>query len=375
MAGALLDSKLIEERKGRFAFTVAGKSHEAEIRRLLRENPTRGRISLSFERERDYFADADVPGEEKRTIIAHANGSIACMGSCTVRQRFVNGRTRRVGYLGGLRLDSALSGRFDIVRGGYAFFREIESTAPAEFYFTSIAADNERARQFLERGLPGMPLYEYLGEFVSVVIGAARKATPRLGVTPCAGIGGESVSRVNAHNQLYQLSPSWSVEELKRIETLGLGGAVTIGSEGCILASAALWDQRGYKQTVVRGYNPALAIARPALNFAAGVLGQPRLPAAGTILPNAFISQLTADPENSPALIELLKVLRHMASQRGMEFLTLGFASNDPRLAAVRSNFGRREYLTRLYLVRWPEFGGSASELDNRLLAPEVALM
>jgi hypothetical protein len=374
MARALLDSKLSEERKGRFAFKVAGKSQEAEIRRLLRENPTRGRISLSLEREPDYFADADVPGEEKQTIIAHANGSIACMGSCTVRQRFVNGRSRRVGYLGGLRLDSAFAGRFDIVRRGYAFFREIESVTPADFYFTSIAADNERARRFLERGVPGMPLYEHLGEFVSVVIHTARAVTSRLPVPSCVRIDKESVSRLNAHNRLCQLSPCWSVDELMRLEQLGLKGAVTIESEDA-RAGAALWDQRGYKQTVIRGYSPALAIARPAANLVARVLGQPRLPAADTILANAFISQLTVDPESSPTLIELIKVLRHMASQRGIEFLTLGFASDDPRLATVRSNFSPREYLTRLYLVRWSELGGSASELDNRLLAPEVALM
>ena len=375
MAGALPDSKLIEIPKGQIEFALAGTADEAQIRRLLRENPTRGRISLSLEREPDYFLDAHVPGEDKQTIIAQENGRVACVGSCTIRQRFLNGRSRRVGYLGGLRLDSAFAGRFDVVRRGYDFFREIESADPADFYFTSIAADNERARRFLERGLPGMPRYEFLGEFVTVVIRTTRQSICRLPSQSSVCVQKECVSRINEHNRIYQLGPTWSVDELNHLETLGLEASVTLNAQSSMVASAALWDPRNYRQTVIHGYSPPLAFIRPAANIAAWILGQPRLPAPNTILANAFITQLVVDPANSPALIELINVLRKTASQRGIEFITLGFAGDDPRLVAVRSNFRRREYLTRLYLVRWPEFGGSASELDGRLLAPEVALL
>jgi len=277
--------------------------------------------------------------------------------------------------LGGLRLDSKLAGRFDIVRRGYEFFKEIESADPADFYFTSIAADNERARKFLERGLRAMPLYEFLGEFVTVVLRTKLSGISRLPLQSSLRVSEEYVTSVNEHNRACQLSPSWSVEELKRRETLGLEGPLTLTTEGRILASAALWDQRDYKQTVIRGYSPPLAFVRPAVNVAAWILGQPGLPALNTILPNAFITQLVAAPGNSQHLTQLIELLRRTAGHRGIEFLTLGFADDDPRLAVVRSNFRRREYLTRLYLVRWPEFGGAASELDNRLLAPETALL
>ena len=375
MAGTLSDSKLTADAQALSGFALAGKADEAEIRRLLRENPTRGRISISLEREPDYFSDAGVPGETKQTIIARENGRLACMGSCTVRQCFVNGLPRRVGYLGGLRLDSTFAGRFDIVRRGFDFFKEVESVDPADFYFTSIAADNERGRKFLERGLRGMPLYEFLGGFVTVVIRTTRKSEswPRLQCS--ARVSEEWVSRLNENNRLYQFTPTWSFGELKHLEGLGLEGSLTIESQGGTLAGAALWDQRNYRQTVIRGYNPALALSRPPANIAAWILHQPRLPAPNTILANAFASQLVIDPGDPAALTELIKVLSRHASQRGIEFLTLGFASDDPRLAVLRSNFRRREYLTRLYLVRWPELGGSASELDNRVLAPEVALL
>jgi hypothetical protein len=366
---------LIGQPKPRPEFALAGKADESEIRRLLHENPMRGRISLSLEREPDYFSDAQVPGEAKQTILAHENGCLACMGTCTVRERFVNGRPMRVGYLGGLRLDSAFQGRFDIVRRGYAFFKEVQSSNPADFYFTSIAAGNERARGFLERGLPGMPKYEFMGEFISVVIRTARASVPRSSLQSHARVSVQSVLRINEHNVHYQLSPSWSVDEVEHLYTLGLEGTVALGARDHIHASAALWDQRNYKQTVIRGYSPALAFIRPAANIAAWIFGQPSLPRPDTILASAFITQLVAEPGNSAPLTELIDLLRRTVARREIEFLTIGFASNDPRLEVVRSKFRHREYQTRLYLVRWPEFGGPASELDDRVLAPEVALL
>src|SRR5437016_827244 len=154
MARAVLEREL-NATNGRCAqFAVATEADDAEIRRLLRENPMPGRISLSLEREPCYFAGARLPGEAKQTIIAREEGRIVCVGNCVIRERFVNGEPRRVGYLGGLRLDAQYAGRFDIVRRGYEFFHQLQAGAPADFYFTSIAADNERARTFLERGLP-----------------------------------------------------------------------------------------------------------------------------------------------------------------------------------------------------------------------------
>src|SRR5579871_2587242 len=103
MAGALPERKLTARPNCCVEFAVATQADDPEIRRLLRENPIPGRISLSLEREQDYFADARVPGEIRQTVIARENRRIVCVGSCAVRQRFINGEPRCVGYLGGLR--------------------------------------------------------------------------------------------------------------------------------------------------------------------------------------------------------------------------------------------------------------------------------
>lgn len=385
MAGAILERELSPASAAQVRFDLAEERDDAEVRRLLRENPMRGQISLSLEREPNYFADSGIPGEEKRTIIARDTGRVAAVGTCTTRERFVNGKPARVGYLGGLRLDATYEGRFDILRRGYEFFRELQTSEPADFYFTSIAADNLRARSFLERGIRGMPTYEFVGEFVTLLIPTRRSARGPTSsdsnpeIRP--GFNGQSPDRfiqfLNEANAAFQFSPCWTAEEMSTLETLGLSKSdfCLHFKEGEIAGCGALWDQRAFKQTVVRGYARPLAFARPMLNAASPVTGQPRLPALGAVLSNAFVSHLAAGKGHEHQMSRLIADLAAMARKCGIELLTLGFAANDFRLETVCRQFRCRKYRSRIYVVRWPRIGGSARELDGRLINPEAALL
>jgi hypothetical protein len=371
---------------------------DGDLRRLLRDNPMPGRISLSLEREPDFFADAQLPGETKQTIVAREGHQVICAGSCVIRRRFVNGVAQRVGYLGGLRLDQRSAGRFDVLRRGYEFFRELQTDDPGAFYFTSIAADNERARRFLERGLPGMPRYELLGEFVTVSLPvgtsrcdvSARTAggtdVDCVPITPhvaprVRGADGAAhrpyLQLLNECNGRFQLAPSWTIEELAALEPIGLGKQDfhVVLKNGKIIGLAALWDQRVFKQTVIRGYAPWLEIARQTLNVLSRFTDEPRLPAIGETVAHGFVSHLAVAPDDAESFLTLVRNLRQLAAQRGIELLTAGFDANDPRLVTLRKHFRAREYRSRLYVVRWPDIGGAAAELNAGLLAPEVALL
>ena len=249
------------------------------------------------------------------------------------------------------------TGRFDILRRGYEFFRELQTDNPADFYFTSIAADNAPARKFLERGLPGMPAYEFIGEFVTALLPVKHRVPIRAGLETDNLDFNELLECLDKHGRDYQFAARWSARELSALQSLNLkaDNFRVMRDGGRILACAALWDQRTFKQTVIRGYAPWLATARPAVNFAAGIIGTPRLPAVGSTLAHAFVSHLAVAPEKMDALIELVTKFGALAAERGIEFLTLGFAANDPRLAMIRRKFRCREYRSRIYVVRWPE--------------------
>ncbi|MDB5292936.1 MAG: hypothetical protein JWL69_4177, partial [Phycisphaerales bacterium] len=82
---------------GGIRFTIASAAHDAGIRRLLRDNPMRGQISVSMERESSYFGAARIEGPAHRTIVALDEGRVICAGGVSVRERFINGRPMAVG--------------------------------------------------------------------------------------------------------------------------------------------------------------------------------------------------------------------------------------------------------------------------------------
>ena len=106
--GELTRSVAARRRRGdAVRFELATPADDAEIRRLLRENPMPGRIGISLERE----PDASLAAPSRATCTTRSSRAttpadrLIAMGSVSVRERYVNGEPTRVGYLGQLRLD------------------------------------------------------------------------------------------------------------------------------------------------------------------------------------------------------------------------------------------------------------------------------
>ncbi|HWB61823.1 MAG TPA: hypothetical protein VG733_20240, partial [Chthoniobacteraceae bacterium] len=372
MAGTIIESQLsvtTGRESVRFA-TASGRDDEA-IRRLLRENPLRGAVSLTFEREPGYFLGAQIADADDETILAHENGRLVCMGRSVVRECHVNGEPRRTGYLSDLRLDASARGRFDILRRGYRFFRELHRGNPPDICFTSVTSDNVRSLRFLERGLPGMPVYEPLAGITTLAIPVPRdeRKLARLEERALAHLKSWGLSVIpatekhigplaeclDAHASRHNLAAAWTADKIRLLHAHGLApGDFQLLMEGVQIAGcAALWDQRGFKQTVIRGYRGAIAWSRPWLNLLADCSGMPRLPRPGSALAHGFLSPLAIPNGRGHLVPHVIESMLPFAARRGLDFLTLGFAADDARLPLLRSRFRCREYSNRLFRVRW----------------------
>lgn len=393
MAGAVIERQLIAPPANHVRFAVANRQDDRAIRQLLRENPMNGGIALTFEREPDYFRSLHAADIADQTIVAFEGERLICMGRCSVRRGYVNGEPYRLGYLADLRLAASARSRFDILRRGYRFFHEQQQPDPADFYFTSIAVDNDRSIRFLERGLPGMPRYEVASDFVTVLIpvphgerairqiaSQAKERAKSHGLKSiCASKEhiGELVSCLNFHAARYQFASHWQEDELHSLEDLGLIAAnfQLVLSGDKVIACAALWDQRQFKQTVIRGYSAKVSLARPWINLAGRLFGMPRLPPVNSPLAFAFISPFAVQSDDTQALLVIVESSLAVAAKCSLEYIVIGFASDDPRLAVVRDHFRCREFRTRLYCVHWPDAPAGIRAFDGRLFLPDIALL
>lgn len=361
-------------------FAVAGQEHDSGIRRLLRENPMRGEIALSLEREPDYFKGQGIAGAEEKTIVALEKGRVVCVGNCAVRDRFVNRTVARIGYLGALRLDRSVEGRFDILRRGYQFFSELEWNRPPELYFTSITADNVRARKFLEAQVRGMPEYKLLGNYVTAVWQVARAKGPvrNLGVEVRSARSEDIpivVEFLKMHGQGRHFSTVWQTQSFAALQEWGLSlhNVFLAFDRGQLAGVAGTWDQSAFKQTVIRGYSGLMQLTRPAFNVLARLRGSPALPPIGEMLRENYVFPLAALPGNEQSLLPLIQRCIQAARESDCRYLVAGCGEGDPVLDMLRGEFRCREYASRIYSVHWP--GSGRHDLDRGLISPEVCFL
>jgi len=377
MAGTVAHRELKPAKGVRFA--VAEPANDAAIRRLLRSNPMEGSISVTFEREPAYARGTNIAGGRDRTIVAYAGDQLVCMGRCTRRTSWVAGQEATVGYLAELRLDARARSRFDILLKGYRYFHRIESDEPAEAYFTSIGADNERALRLLERGGLGLPTYQFLADFETLLI-AVPMGRPRVHcelTSPSAEHVPAMLDLLNTHGRRYQLSPVWSAETLQSLGKHGLplDRFRLLIIDGEVVASGALWDQRAFRQTVVQGYAGPLSFFRPMINLTARPLGMPCLPKPGTVLSAAFLSPLVFAEGATSLLSDFVEGFFPLAASAGLDFLTVGLPGGLTAARELRRRFHTRTWGSRLYQVEWPDNPMRDLRENAAAFFPDVALL
>lgn len=378
MAGAALAGEL-SATGSRTEFAVATPAEEAELRAFLRRAPTPGVVSLRFEREPHYFIGEGLAGARDTTIVARREERLVCVGRCSRRVVYIGGARREAGYLSELRLAPGIRGGLGVLREGYAFFARHEALrpeGPADFYFTSVAETNVRARAVLESGRLGLPRYEPCAALCTVAWPPRRRGGRAWRAEP---VGGEDLVRFwDEQARRHALTTPWARGSWATLGGHGLGEAdfCVVRREGRIVAAGAVWDQGAWRQTVVAGYAGWLRWGRGLINVMSRVAGRAGLPAAGERLRQACVHPLAvAEHASEKELEELLARLEQRAAERGVEWLVASVAAEDGLRARLRARGGAREYATRLHTVRLSGLTDGWRGLDGQRVRPEAGFL
>ena len=370
--------------KARLRYEIATASSEPEVRRLLRENPVSGNIEVSLEREPNAFHAAAVTGDEYQLVLAYVNDEVEPigLGARFELDAFINGKVQRIGYLSELRATGGFKFRRSLLLQAYRAMRQYHEAGNAAFYLTTIIADNTAARRLLEAGLSDMPTYSPIEMMATIIIpvrsGARVRGLNRRVTTATAKDLPAIAGKLNHSGQSYQFHPFWSENTLRspdRCRGLNAGDFLVCHDEGRFRGCLALWDQRSFKQTVIRGYASRLAYLRPAYNLVAPLFRRPRLPAPGASLESGFLSHLAVEAEDEATAVSLIRQACRHGSQRGLEYVMIGVAERNPICAAIRRHFPCHSYLSMLYGVYWEDGKNEFETLDNRIPHAELAIL
>ncbi len=365
---------------------LAEPEDDEELRRILRESPMAGDISLSFEREPDYFIGAQVVAPENQIIVAKDLESmkIVGMGSRSLRPLYVNGEVQTIGYLSQARIDP----NYRAMRKGlvtvFKYLHALQWDGTSPYHYTSIFEDNLPARRLFTRGLPGLPkLFEYARMHTLAIYSRKKKRKIKMNESVQITHGSERYRHaildcLHKNHARYHLSPCWREDLIfNRVNTPGLSPEdffIALKGEQ-VIGCLALWDQGKFKQTVVRGYSKRVGYFRRILNIVSGVVGLPVLPPVNSKVKHAYACLLAVDHDSLEVYQALLRNLYNHAVEGGYSYFMLGLCDDHPFLAYTASKYAHIDYRSLIYLVTWDLDSDPRALLDDRLPAPEIAIL
>lgn len=343
---------------------LATPDDDALLRSILRSNGMPTWVEMAIEREPSFFAAKDLYGREW-AVIAEDNDEVIGMYTASVLPVHLNGRSEQVGYLGGLRVNPAHRRRIRYLREGYA---SIEPLAPMSgtvaWWFTVVAAENHAARRLLEAGVRGLPAYYLQGDYVTYALPTARGR--RLGLWRPADEA-DLDRMVELHNlqaAVFHYSPMLDRALVGRI---GRDRFYIHEQGGAMLAVAALWDQRAFKQIVARRYRAPISAFVPCYNLYAKLSRRIPLPRTGRALDQTFIAFLAIAEGALPMAASLLQdLLSHCQTPAASIGLHGGHA-----MGKVLERFKPIRYPAKVYAVSFDE----KPIVDSRPAQPEAALL
>lgn len=350
-----------------WSLSIAGPEDSEGIQKVFDDSDFKGGISVKFSRAPDPYRSFQNDGEHIVLPVVKdtATKEILGVGGCVIRQEHVNGHSQNTGYLTGLKIMRSHQKKINCIIPAYRLLAE-QTAGYNPFYYTTILESNETAIKLLEKRRKNMPPYIYIGKYAVFCLGTGGK-TKNKGYVFTQGHTEPLSAFYKEHLPQYNLSPKgeW-LYGLKSSDFYCLQSP-----DGEILAACALWNQQGYKQYVISGYN---GVYKALSHIPLGMLGYPTMPKAGTSANYASIAVL-AVKENNPAVARLfLKLVLQEAA--AYDFVMLGLFENHPLIVMVQ-NFRHVKYQSRLYAVDYSEgktlplSGG----LDDRPIMLEVGLL
>ncbi|HLA06596.1 MAG TPA: hypothetical protein VJ022_04070 [Anaerolineales bacterium] len=364
-------------------YELAQPSDEEELRRILRESPFAGSISISLEREPNYFLASAIEGAFHQTLAVRESntGEIIGMGDRSVRPRWVNGRVQDVGYFSGLRgrekyRQGLAAARF--LSKGFEGEHEQHKDGRAKFYLLSIIADNDTARRILASNLPHYPrLHPYRRMFTYAIRPTRLKKESNIKIKRGSlDLIPAILDCLARYGTRTQFAPHWTTDTLLSALTpaLSISDFFLALSGDRVIGCLALWDQQSFKQSVIRGYAGTIARFRKLINLLSPLGGWPVLPEVGARLNHCFACFLAVDNDDPEIFSALLRALHNETVRRKYDYFMLGLAEGNP-FHSIAKSYRPITYESQIYLVAWEDGYDSVAQIDSRPPALEIALL
>ena len=368
-----------------FTFELAAPADDAALRHLLATNAMPGRLTVTFEREPNYFLGCSTMGRCYQVIVGrpHASEEIAAVICRASTPRFINGAEREIGYIGQLRVAEQYRGRW-VLSQGLDFVRDLHADGRVPIYLAAISDENHVARGVLvDHRRPHFPALREVAHLHTLGLIVRRPKPPlpapyRL-LRGAPAMLGEIVAFLRREGAAKQFFPAYAetdftAEGTQLTRGFDVRDFIVARGGGEIVGVVGLWDQSGYKQTVVQSYAGSMQKLRPLYNLGLRGIGAQPLPRPGEHLRSAYVSFICVAGNDPGIFAGLLRAIYNLAAERRYAHLLVGLAERDPLLPVAQA-YMNITYHSRLYTVAWDDGAETHAAIDDRVPYIEIAAL
>jgi hypothetical protein len=359
------------KKSDRFTFDIATAADSREILEILEEGYYKGNISLLYTRREDAYASLMREGEEVTIITCRdtKEDKIAAIALVAIRNLYINGKKKRVGFLSSLKARGEYRQVFHFLHHGYAYFKDIYRQKKLPFYLMTVLEDNDYAIKLFAKRRTFMPNHYGLGTYAvhAFKTGLKTKYVPGFAFKRCTTEEfPEVLAFLNGKGKSQQFFPVLQAQDFQVGSRYGLQAHdfyALRDKDNHILAAGAVWDQKEYKQYLVKGYKGIYKCLSP-ISSLLPIFGYPHmLSKAGTVL-NFFTLSFWAVKDDNPAYFNRFIRLISQANQ-AYRFFVLGM-HEDNTLKEALNGIPHFSYRSKIFLADWDKSGHAMSQLDRQ---------
>ena len=325
--------------------------------RLLEDSPMDGEISITLERQPNYFYAAHVQCSDPLIIVASNESSRTVGGvfAAGTRPVYVNGSLTDIRYLSDMRISPSFRKGLLMPRG-FKYLKQ-NILKKDEYAQTLVLTENKSALKLLTSQRANLPYYHSAGDYNCYAISTQQKIN--------ISSNSLNIRRANCHDldamQLFfdeeaktkQFYPYYDFSELKQsayYRDIAIHDFFLAFEKDKLAGIAGLWDQTQFKQIRVQKYSKGLSIFRPIYNLIAPWYSGIKLPKVGSIFNYLYLHSIVCR-NNSPEILRtMLKAIFSELSSLDFSYVMLGLDGKDSLNGAVK-NLKKLNYPGKHFLV------------------------
>lgn len=329
-------------------------------------------LGLSVRRDPDFDALYRLQSPDWHAVVVELEGRVEGTGTILVRDGYVNGEPRRVGYLGDLRLSPAVQGRLLLDRAFAGLLAGARDRFGCELFLTSVIASNTRALRALvtrtaRSRAAGRPVYSPAGDFdirsLHLLV-PRRSAGDGVPVRRAVDADIPALARLlDADARRRPFGYVFTEAEVRR--RLAEWPGLEIGSfyvadagSGDLRGCIALWDATPVKRMVVTAYRGGMRRVRFGYDLVARFLARAPLPRTGETFRSMYVTHQAIAGNDAGVLRALLEMAYRDAREADHHFLSVCVPHGSVLEPAFRG-FHSTSLGARLFVVSLPEVDAS----------------